>query len=82
MQVRDDIGKILELVLQWKGKSSVGRYGSVGICLQSETYLCFLGAQDRKHGPVGSDVVQKERQRKMVRKSLSIWQLPRSKGKS
>lgn len=36
MQVRDDIGKILELVLQWKGKSSVGRYGSVGICLQSE----------------------------------------------
>ena len=37
MQVRDDIGKILELVLQWKGKSSVGRYGSVGICLQSET---------------------------------------------
>lgn len=37
MQVRDDIEKILELVLQWKEKSSAGRYGSVGICLQSET---------------------------------------------
>ena len=36
MQVRDDIGKF-GIGLAMERKSSVGRYGSVGICLQSET---------------------------------------------